>query len=346
MEDGAYTESATMDTTFTDNYYGYNTEPCTTVSLLNRSVVSTTFFLVFTLGLLGNGMVLWVLLKVMRVRSMTDVCLLNLALSDLLTVLSLPFWLLYSQGWHARADGVCQAMAGVYHLGFYSSILFVTLMSVDRYLAIVHAVATPGARTLRYGIATSVGVWVVSSCAALPEVMFSRMVSEDNSTQCQRIYPAGSVLVWRLLRNFGENTVCLFISLPIMIYCYVRILLVLRRTRNSKKGRAMRLIFAIVVIFVVFWVPYNVVVFLDTLQQLDIGATCNASVLTKAAIEVTEIIALTHCCVNPVIYAFVGEKFRKGLANKCAKYLLCAKIFHSVPMHSKVSDNETSNTPL
>ncbi|XP_035386788.1 C-C chemokine receptor type 8 isoform X1 [Electrophorus electricus] len=341
MEDAGIAESVTtMDTATTEYYYYSNTEPCPTISLLNPSVVSATFYLVFVLGLLGNATVLWVLLKVMRVRSMTDVCLLNLALSDLLTVLFLPFWL------HTGAHAICQVMAGVYHLGFYSSILFVTLMSVDRYLAIVHAVAAPGARTLRYGIAASLAVWVISSCAALPEAMFSTMVVEDDSTQCQRSYPEHSARVWKLLRNFGENTVGLFVSLPVMVYCYVRILLVLRRTRNSKRGRAMRLIFAIVVIFVVFWVPYNVVVFLDTLQQLGIDDNCNATVLTKAAMEVTEIITLTHCCVNPVIYAFVGEKFRKCLANMCAKYLLCAKLYHLASIQSKVSENETSNTPL
>lgn len=325
-------------------YYDYSDPvPCVTkVSLLNPAIMSTIFYLVFVLGLLGNSMVLWVLLKVMRLKSMTDVCLLNLALSDLLTVLSLPLWALYNQGHHFGNNTICKAMAGAYHLGFYSGILFVTLMSVDRYLAIVHAVAAMGARTQRYGAGISLVIWTISFCAALPEAIFASMVSEGNVTQCQRVYPPEAAKTWKLYRNFAENTVGLFISLPVTVYCYVRILLVLRRTKNSKRGRAMKLIFAIVSVFVVFWVPYNVAVFLQTLEQLEIFDSCKASQWITAALEFTETIALVHCCVNPVIYAFVGEKFRKCLI----KYILRVKFYHPTSSHSKASDNETSNTPL
>ncbi|KAI4898072.1 hypothetical protein NFI96_018076, partial [Prochilodus magdalenae] len=332
----------TMDFSTTEYDYNNDSEPCSTItSGLNRNVVATLFYLVFALSLLGNCLVLWVLLKVMRLKSMTDVCLLNLALSDLLTALSLPSWALYNQGYYLESDAVCKAMAGAYHLGFYSGILFVTLMSVDRYLAIVHAVAAMGTRTLRYGVAVSLVIWTISFCAALPEAVFAGIDIEDNMT-CQRIYPPDSAMTWKLLRNFAENAVGLFISLPITIYCYVRILLVLRRTKNSKRGRAMRLIFAIVSVFVVFWVPYNMAVFLQTLEQLGFMETCKASQQINAALQVTEVIALIHCCVNPVIYAFVGEKFRKCLA----KYLLRIKLYHPSSSYSKASENETSNTPF
>uniref|UniRef100_A0A3B1JXK8 Si:cabz01093077.1 n=1 Tax=Astyanax mexicanus TaxID=7994 RepID=A0A3B1JXK8_ASTMX len=335
----------TMDTTITD-YYDYlnDTQPCdTNVSLLNPAVMTVIFYLVFVLGLLGNSMVLWVLLKVMRLKTMTDVCLLNLALSDLLIVLSLPWWALYNQGYHFGAHAVCKAMAGAYNLGFYSGILFVTLMSVDRYLAIVHAVSTMGARTLRYGAAVSLVIWIISFCAALPEAIFAGMTFDNNVTQCSKIYPSKQVKAWKLFRNFSENTVGLFISLPITVYCYIQILLVLRRMKNSKKGRAMKLIFTIVAAFVTFWVPYNVVVFLQTLQHLDVIDTCNGIRWITAALGLTETLALVHCCVNPVIYAFVGEKFRKCLAGMVSKYLF--KVYQPTPIHSKTSD-ETSNTIL
>ncbi|XP_072536293.1 C-C chemokine receptor type 4 [Salminus brasiliensis] len=344
-EEGTTERMYTMETV--TEYYDYPNDSATcntNVSVLNPTITSIIFYLVFILGLLGNSMVLWVLLKVMRLKSMTDVCLLNLALSDLLTALSLPSWALYNQGYHFGSDAVCKAMAGAYHLGFYSGILFVTLMSVDRYLAIVHAVAALGTRTLRYGVAVSIVIWTISFCAALPDAIFSKMDFEDNVTQCTKSYPSNSVKTWKLFRNFSENTVGLFISFPVTVYCYVRILLVLRGMRNSKRGRAMKLIFAIVVAFVAFWVPYNVVIFLQTLQQLEIIDTCKATQQINAALGLTETIALVHCCVNPVIYAFVGEKFRKCLAGVFSKYLF--KFYQPTSLLSKASENETSNTPL
>lgn len=327
-------------------YYDYS-EPCYNVPVLNPTIMAAVYCLIFTIGLLGNSTIVWLLLKIMRIKTMTDVCLLNLAISDLVTVLSLPSWALYIKGNLSDANAMCKLMFGTYQLGFYSGILFVMLMSIDRYLAIVHAVASLGARTLRYAITASLVIWTISFCAALPGALFHNMIKDiDNITQCDWDNRKGSVKTWKLFLNFSQNTAVIFVSLPVTIYCYVRILLVLRRTKNSKRGRAMKLIFAIVAVFVVFWVPYNIAVFLQILHDLDINDTCYSGNQITTALSVTETIALSHCCVNPVIYAFVGEKFRKCLAREFSKWLLCAKFYKPASMYSKTSENETSNTPL
>ncbi|XP_039525075.1 C-C chemokine receptor type 4 [Pimephales promelas] len=342
-----------MNESYTDRmettayYYDENESTCTNEnSRLNLNLKAAIFYIVFVIGLLGNITVLWVLLKKMHVKNMTNLCLLNLALSDLLMVLSLPSWALYAQGHYFKGNALCKAMAGTYQVGFYSGILFVTLMSVDRYLVIVHAVAVLGAKMLRYGIVASLIAWMVSICAALPEAIFAAMVEEDNITSCQRIYPAGSSKKWKLFRNFSENTVGLFISLPIIAYCYFMVLMVVKKTKNSKKDRAIKLILGIVIMFVLFWVPYNVVVFLKTLQEFDIITSCEAHGNINTAMEWTEMIALTHCSVNPVIYAFVGEKFRKCLLSAFSRHLKCLKTYQAPSTQSKVSENETSNTAL
>ena len=212
-------------------------------------------------------------------------------------------------------------------LGFYSGTLFVTLMSVDRYLAIVHAISAMRARTLHSGIIASVIIWALSAAAAAPQVKFASLEidPEDNSSQCQPLYPDETYLFWKKLRNFTENTVGLFVCLPIMIFCYMKILFVLSKSRNSKKSRAMKLIFAIVFVFVVCWVPYNVTVFLQTLQVFDFLSTCQALKSMDSAMHYAEIIAMSHCCLNPIIYAFVGEKFKKPLTNMLAPCLCCYK---------------------
>ncbi|XP_051922413.1 C-C chemokine receptor type 4 isoform X2 [Hippocampus zosterae] len=247
--------------------------------------------MLFFLGLLGNTTVLWILHRYIKMKTLTDICLLNLALSDLTLALSLILWAYNSQNL-----AVCKITTGVYQLGFYSGTLFVTLMSVDRYLAIVHAVATMQARTLGFGLYASIAIWVVSLAMATPQ-----------------------------------------------IFCYVKILLVLSKTRNSNKGRAVKLIFIIVCVFVVCWVPYNVVVFLQTLQLFEMFNTYKASTTISLAMTWSEVIALSHCCVNPVIYAFVGEKFRKPLGNLFSRY--CYKSRGSVSQRDN-SEKETSNTHL
>lgn len=219
-------------------------------------------------------------------------------------------------------------------------------MSVDRYLAIVHAVAAMRARTLRYGIIASITIWVLSVIMSLPGVIFASLEIDeyDNSSQCQPLYPEDTQQFWKMLRNFSENTVGLFVCLPIMIFCYVKILVVLSKSRNSKKDKAVKLIFTIVCLFVVCWVPYNVAVFLQTLQLLHILDNCEASKTINSTMVSAEIIALCHCCVNPVIYAFVGEKFRKSLGKIMSKYLSLSQQSRGTLSHRDTTDKETSNT--
>uniref|UniRef100_A0A671S2X4 C-C motif chemokine receptor 8 n=1 Tax=Sinocyclocheilus anshuiensis TaxID=1608454 RepID=A0A671S2X4_9TELE len=333
-------------TDYGDYYNQYDKDiasPCNNgnTKAFSEVFLPTLYSIVFILGFIGNGLVVWVLIRYRQKSNMTDVCLFNLALSDLLFLASLPFW-----GHYLKTNEMCKAMAGTYQVGFYSGILFVTLMSVDRYLVIVHAVAVLGAKMLRYGIVVSLVIWLVSICAALPEAIFAAMVTEDNITSCQRVYPVGSAQKWKLFRNFGENAVGLFISLPILAYCYIRVLMVVKKTKNSKKERAIKLILGIVIVFVVFWVPYNVVVFLKTLEEFGFLSGCEAYRHINMAMDLTETIALTHCCVNPVIYAFVGEKFRKCLVSLFSRYLGCVKTYQSTSTQSKVSLHDLLKSSL
>ncbi|KAM9309894.1 C-C chemokine receptor type 3-like isoform 2-T2 [Pholidichthys leucotaenia] len=289
-----------------------------------------------------NVTVLWLLLRHIKVKTMTDVSLLNLALSDLLVALSLPLWIYSSQNLTS-----CKVITAAYQLGLYSGTLFVTLMSVDRYLAIVRAVAAIQTRTLRYGVIVSIIIWVVSVTMAIPQVIFASLEIEprDENFQCQPLYPEDTVQFWKLRRNFSENTIGLFVCLPIMIFCYVKILLVLSKSRNSNKHKAVKLIFIIVCMFVICWVPYNVAVFLQTVEIFGIYLTanpCTSSENISSAIFYSEIIALSHCCVNPVIYAFVGEKFRKSLRKVLTRYL--GSTHES--SHRETTEKETSNTPV
>lgn len=219
-------------------------------------------------------------------------------------------------------------------------------MSVDRYLAIVHAVAAMRTRTRRYGITVSITVWVISVILAAPQVRFADLERADSTLSCQPQYPDDTLNAWKMQRNFTENTVGLFVCLPIMIFCYVKILLVLSKSRNSKKGKAVKLIFAIVSVFVVCWVPYNVTVFLQTLELLGVLGSCEVSKNISSAMSFAELIALSHCCVNPVIYAFIGEKFRKSLGKVLTKYHCWSHQSGGAFSLRDTTDKETSNTPV
>uniref|UniRef100_A0AAV2MC81 G-protein coupled receptors family 1 profile domain-containing protein n=1 Tax=Knipowitschia caucasica TaxID=637954 RepID=A0AAV2MC81_KNICA len=84
---------------------------------------------------MGNGLVACVLLNSLHRSNLTDLCLLNLAVSDLLFLLTLPLYVLYvaaSFSW-VIGDFMCHISGGLHSLGFYSSTFFMVVMTLDRY---------------------------------------------------------------------------------------------------------------------------------------------------------------------------------------------------------------------
>ncbi|KAJ0000191.1 hypothetical protein NQD34_012033, partial [Periophthalmus magnuspinnatus] len=272
------------------------------------------FTLFFVLGILGNSLVLWVIACGVRLRSMTDVCLLNLAVADLLLVCTLPF--LAHQAWDQWRFGdiMCKLVLGVYHIVLYCGIFFICLMSIDRYLAIVHAVYAMRARTRSFGMIAAGVIWIAGFCASFPDVIFLQQQFVTNTTMmCFPFYPKqdqDEKHFWRVFSFFKMNVLGLFVPLLILGFCYSQILWRLMSSRTSKK-QAIRLVLIVVAVFFCCWVPYNVVVFLKALELLDINVKCASSQAIALALPITEAMSYSHSCLNPILYVFVGEKFRR-----------------------------------
>ncbi|PKU38033.1 c-c chemokine receptor type 8-like [Limosa lapponica baueri] len=315
-----------LGTTEYDYGYDENTAPCNEGNNFSRFkslFLPILYCLVFVFCLLGNSLVLWVLLTRKKLTTMTDICLLNLAASDLLFVVPLPFQAHYASDEWVFGNAMCKIMAGIYYTGFYSSIFFITLMSIDRYIAIVHAVYAMRIRTATCGIIISLILWLVAGLASIPNIMFNEQLEIEQSVQCVSMYPPGDN-TWKIASQFAANILGLLIPLSILICCYAQILKNLQKCKNRNKIKAIKMIFIIVIVFFLFWTPFNIALFLDSLQSLHIINDCKASYQIALALQLTETISFIHCCLNPVIYAFAGVTFKahlKELLQSCVRLL-------------------------
>uniref|UniRef100_A0A8C5JWV6 C-C motif chemokine receptor 3 n=1 Tax=Jaculus jaculus TaxID=51337 RepID=A0A8C5JWV6_JACJA len=290
--------------------------PCEKVSIkeLGAQLLPPLYSLVFIIGLLGNVMVVVILTKYRRLQIMTNIYLLNLAISDLLFLLTIPFWINYV-GWNEWIFGhyMCKLLSGFYYLGLYSEIFFIILLTIDRYLAIVHAVFALRARTVTFAVITSIITWGLAGLAAFPEFIFYESQKDFGTFDCSPLYPEGEEDSWKRFHALRMNIFGLALPLLIMIFCYSGIIKTLLRCPNRKKHKAIQLIFVIMVVFFIFWTPYNITLLLYAFYTMFLETSCEHSKHLDLAMQVTEVIAHTHCCVNPVIYAFVGERFQKHL---------------------------------
>ncbi|XP_077327292.1 C-C chemokine receptor type 4-like [Lithobates pipiens] len=321
------TTSTTEDYVYPD-FVTYTVKHLTSVEEIFKPVL---YSIVFTCGLVGNGLVLGILIWFKKLASVTDIYLLNMAISDLLFVFALPFVMYSIKYQWEYGDAMCKILAAMYYIGFFSSIFFVTVLSVDRYLAIVHVVFSLKFRTVRLGIIITLSVWTCSFLFSLPNFIFHHQDIKDGLKYCTVSYPKEQEVTMTLLSYLQMNVFGLIIPLTVLFFCYSRIIKNLQNSKSRQKKYAVKLIFIIVAVFFLFWTPYNIVIFFKFLKVLGVFNFIfqdldNFSKQLDLAIDITQTISFVHCCLNPIIYTFAGENFQKHLCRMFSKLLKCMKV--------------------
>ncbi|XP_008430374.1 C-C chemokine receptor type 5-like [Poecilia reticulata] len=306
-------------TSMTDDYssyYDYDNNQTSFVCeqddirTFSKGFLVTIYTLVFILGFLGNGLVVCVLVKHRNQTNMTDMCLFNLAFSDLIFLLTLPFYSHYAMvGKWTFGDFMCRFLSCSHTTGFFSSIFFMVVMTLDRYMVIMYAHKVARYRTTKTCFSLIVLIWIMSVCVSLPTFVFTKLENDGETVSC--FYGPDSE-GWVYYDLFATNILGLVIPMLVMVACYSRIIPTLVKMRTAKRHRIVKLIISIMIVFFLFWAPYHISRFLKFLYSIDLLASgCSVETSIKVSITVSEAIAYTHCCLNPIIYAFVGQKFMR-----------------------------------
>ncbi|KAG7484079.1 hypothetical protein MATL_G00045940 [Megalops atlanticus] len=218
------------------------------------------YSLSFTLGLPANLLSLWGLYQLGRSsRGIQLVFILNLLVSDLLQLLTLPVWMLYLQKghrWQYSAAG-CNIMGYLFYINLYASIMFLSLIALDRYLAIVHPLSSRRVRTGRVAGLTTLTVWTLTILFCLIGLYPS--VFDPETRLCLERYPV-SVRYAR----FKIATVLMGFLLPCAVlgYSSVRIGVTLRNSpsvSDHDRHKIVGTLTLITIIFVAIFGPYHLV---------------------------------------------------------------------------------------
>ncbi|NXJ83939.1 XCR1 protein, partial [Trogon melanurus] len=280
--------------------------------VFNTHLTTVLYTLVFLLSLLGNTLVLRILFRYENLTSLTNVFIMNLCLSDLVFSSMLPFWAMdQSFGW-IFGEFLCKAMNAVFSTSYYSGVFFLTLMTILRYLSVVNPLSTLRSQTQCCGFLVSLIVWTGSILIVVPEVLHTTVQEnlEGNKTCDYADWR------WKKVDIYQRNVLFLF-SFGVIIFCYFKILIILLGAKSRRKHRTVRLILVIVVAFFLSWAPYNILSFLITFPP----PTCQYAKDSNLAFHISRQIAFSHCCLNPVLYVFVGVKFKRHLFRLCGRRL-------------------------
>lgn len=341
----------------TDDYdYEYQDLMCdrAPVRTFRRFFEPALFWIITLVGGAGNVAVVWIYLNFQRrLKTMSDVYLLNLAVADLLFLVTLPLWAAdASNGWNFGI-ALCKVNSAFYKVNLFSSTLLLTCISVDRYVVIVKSTRAHNSQPerRRYSCLVCMGVWLLAVLLATPELVFATTVTVDSQPYCRMVFPTylgnhSKIAVLSLLMSVG-----FFLPFIIMVFCYSVIVAKLLKTRNFQKHKAMRVILAVVVVFVVSQLPYNGVLVMEATQASGMTMGCEELKRLDVVGQVLKSLAYTHACLNPFLYAFVGVRFRRDVQQllRCGGRCCLPSVNKSPlgqtnrsPRASVMSDSDTS----
>ncbi|XP_062274709.1 lysophosphatidic acid receptor 6-like [Scomber scombrus] len=269
---------------------------------MNNSVNTTgpqpgyavVFGSVMVLGLPLNAVALWILLRRHSLKSPSVVFMVNLAISDLLLVISLPMRVyFYATGTWPLSFTACIWFSMLFLNNIRSSAIFITFISIDRLLAVVYPLRTRHLRTTSNAWKSAVFIWIFVIVLNIPErIRFSKI--KDNSTCFQYDHQQQPTTDLVYLQF-----VLVFILLTINIVSTALVSRTLRRhltdsARINNKMNVM-LIFAMnLVMFTICFVPVTIGVIIRIPELL--------SLIWLASL---------NCCLDPLLYYFSLDHFWK-----------------------------------
>ncbi|XP_033838626.1 neuromedin-U receptor 1-like [Periophthalmus magnuspinnatus] len=333
--------------------------------------VCVTYLSIFLVGVLGNSLTCAVILRYKAMQTPTNLYLLSLALSDLLVLLlgmPLELWEMWRSYPFPLGEGGCYFKTFLFETVCFASVLNVTALSVERYIAVVHPLKVKSLSTRAHVKRVIVMLWVMAMICAVPNTSLHGILllppkfgrPFPRSAMCYLVKPTWMYKLTILISSLA------FFVLPVLVMgaLYFLIGLTLYRERGMKALSAMfgvdsvsedhmqrlsrrnlqvtKMLCVLVVVFSLCWAPFHVDrlmwSFLDTSSQLHL-------MIFEPVHIVSGVFFYLSSAVNPVLYSLMSTRFREMFSHlTCPHYNWLNHSSLRLTQRSTLSHKAPSNT--
>lgn len=290
-------------------------------------VTPVIFGIITFVGLLGNLLVMHVIRARKKMRTVTNLLLLNLAVADLSFVIICPPFTAYqfaTSEWPFHGilgNIICKLMHYLLNVTVYVTIYTLVLISVIRYLTVVHNARTMAIRTKQNTVIMIIMIWCIILCVNIPIPLVYRVDVEHGQTVCdnfgiemgQKIYATFFVFAYLL-------PLCIIAIFSMCILRHIRKnepKMLSKKTKTSqKKKQATQLIILVIVIFAIFWLPVHIHLLIAYYSKLPDNRFYHCLTVLWFSL------AYCNSCVNPIIYNYTSKDFRDSFRDTvcCVKW--------------------------
>uniref|UniRef100_A0A3Q4GEB4 Opioid receptor delta 1 n=1 Tax=Neolamprologus brichardi TaxID=32507 RepID=A0A3Q4GEB4_NEOBR len=269
--------------------------------------ITALYSLICVVGLVGNVLVMYGVVRYTKMKTATNIYIFNLALADALATSTLPFQSAkYLMSTWPFGELLCKVVIAIDYYNMFTSIFTLTMMSVDRYIAVCHPV-----KALDFRTPAKAKCWKILSC-----------VINFKVTLCSLGFPEPE-RYWDTVTK-----ICVFIFafvMPVLVItiCYGLMILRLKSVRllsGSKEKdknlrRITRMVLVVVAVFIICWTPIHIFVIVTTAVKID-----RENLLTMACWHICIALGYANSSLNPVLYALMDENFKRCFRDFCLPY--------------------------
>lgn len=285
--------------------------------VLTISIVVPIFFsLIGITGFVGNLLVVITVVCNQQMRNTTNLLIFNLSFADLLFVcFCIPFTAVdYSFGQWPFGESWCKMVQYLISVTAYISIYTLVLMSLDRFMAVCYPVSR--VRSERNALISIIVLWAAVLIINVPTYSAHGLQEYEyldrNLTSCMFL-ENNALLTWSTFH------IVMFVSsylLPLILISGLYLLMLMRlwksnltQSKESKRGkrRVTRLVLIVVACFATLWLPIQTILLLKSLKLFETQNHLNIALQISA-----HILAYVSSCINPLLYAFLSDNFRKS----------------------------------
>ncbi|KAM4016436.1 formyl peptide receptor 2-like isoform 1-T3 [Anomaloglossus baeobatrachus] len=268
------------------------------------------FSIVFALGVIGNGLVIWIA-GFRMTKTVSAVWFLHLAIADFLCCASLPLriaeWAALFSDSYFPSFANCTANIVLFNLNMTTSVLLLTAMSIDRWVSVMWPFWAKFNRTCN----------VVRICAA---IIWGLSLIVAGVLYYVYRYRVGVVHEWCLFHHYitpfnpmlNETmqlirfVILCVIPFLIIITSYVTIFYKIKKSKRPQRSqRSSRIITAVISCFFICWFPYYIWPIIDWYYDVHLLFSFILHLIVTS-------LACLNSCMNPIIYVFMGPGFRQG----------------------------------
>uniref|UniRef100_F7ADZ4 G protein-coupled receptor 55 n=1 Tax=Equus caballus TaxID=9796 RepID=F7ADZ4_HORSE len=296
---------------------GNKSEDCSfsDVDELMKSVQLAVYVPTFLLGLLLNVLAIRGFCTFLQKRCLdyaaTSIYMINLAVFDLLLVLSLPFKTVLN---HVPTPfpSFCTLAECLYFISMYGSVFTICFISLDRFLAIQYPIQVSHLRSPRKIFGICFIIWVLVWAGSIPIYNFHGQV------ETYKCFHNMSDSTWSAKVVFPLEVFGFLLPMAVMGFCSSRSIRILigRRDHNQdwvQRKACIWTIAANLAVFVVSFLPVHLAFFLQFLVRNGFIVECRAKQNISLFVQLSMCFSNVNCCLDVFCYYFVIKEFRMGI---------------------------------